>query len=42
MEEEYPKMDEAIEQFQRDCARLPGVLKQWEAYKDLKKEIEDM
>lgn len=35
-------MDEAIEGFAKDCQRLPGVLKQWEAYKDLKTEIENM
>lgn len=35
-------MDGAIEGFASDCKKLPGILKQWEAYKDLKKMIEDM
>jgi dynein heavy chain len=42
IEEEIQRMDEAIEGFAKDCQRLPGVLKQWEAYKDLKTEIENM
>jgi len=42
IEIEIAKMDESIEQFGKDCARLPGVLKQWEAYKDLKTEIDNM
>ena len=42
VEGEYPKMDEQVEAFLRDCMRLPVVLRKWEAYKDLKKQIEDM
>jgi dynein heavy chain len=42
IQEEVPKMDEQIEQFGKDRARLPGVLKQWDAYKDLMTEIENM
>lgn len=38
---EIEKMQESVEQFSRDCTRLPGVLKSWPAYKDLKKEIDD-
>ena len=33
---------EQIETFSRDCMRLPGVLKTWDAYKELKQEIDDM
>jgi dynein heavy chain len=35
-------MDEQIEQFGKDRARLPGVLKQWDAYKELQTVIENM
>lgn len=35
-------MMEQIENFGRDCFRLPGVLKNWDAYKELKQEIDDM
>ena len=35
-------MVEVIEQFAKDCAKLPGPLKQWAAYKELKQEIDDM
>ena len=35
-------MTEVIEQFSKDCAKLPGVLKSWAAYKELKQEIDDM
>mmetsp|Transcript_8591 Transcript_8591/g.9745 ORF Transcript_8591/g.9745 Transcript_8591/m.9745 type:complete len:2884 (-) Transcript_8591:1352-10003(-) len=35
-------MIETIEAFGRDCAKLPGVLKGWDAYKELKQEVEDM
>jgi dynein heavy chain len=35
-------MTETIENFGRDCTKLPGVLKSWDAYKELKTEIEDM
>jgi dynein heavy chain len=36
------KMIEIIEGFARDCTKLPGSLKQWDAYKELKQEIDDM
>ena len=39
---EIDKMIDMIEQFGRDCTRLPGVLKGWDAYKELKQEVEDM
>lgn len=42
IEEEIIKMTEQIEGYQRDCAKLPGPLKQWAAYKELKQEIDDM
>ena len=35
-------MTEQIEVFGRDCTKLPGVLKTWDAYKELKQEIDDM
>jgi len=35
-------MNEQIEVFGRDCVKLPGVLKGWDAYKELKQEIDDM
>lgn len=35
-------MVEATEVFARDCARLPGSLKSWQAYKELKVEIDEM
>ena len=39
---EIDKMVETIDQFSRDCAKLPGSLKSWEAYRELKQEIDDM
>jgi len=39
---EIQKMNEQIEIFGRDCVKLPGVLKSWAAYQELKKEIDDM
>jgi hypothetical protein len=39
---EIDKMVETIDQFGRDCTKLPGSLKSWEAYKELKQEIDDM
>ena len=39
---EIDKMIETIELFGRDCQKLPGVLKSWDAYKELKQEIDDM
>jgi dynein heavy chain len=33
---EIGKMTEQIEVFGRDCMKLPGVLKSWDAYKELK------
>jgi dynein heavy chain len=35
-------MQEQIESFSKDCTKLPGKLKSWDAYKELKQEIEDM
>ena len=35
-------MTEQIEVFGRDCQKLPGVLKTWDAYKELKEEIDNM
>jgi len=35
-------MTEQIEIYAKDCQRLPGVLKSWDAYKELKQEIDDM
>jgi len=42
IQQEIEKMTETIENFGRDCTKLPGPLKQWDAYKELKTEIEDM
>jgi len=39
---EIDKMVETIDQFSRDCGKLPGSLKAWEAYRELKQEIDDM
>jgi len=39
---EIDKMVETTEIFARDCTRLPGVLKSWGAYKELKTEIDEM
>ncbi len=39
---EISKMTEQFEVFGRDCQKLPGVLKTWDAYKELKQEIDDM
>lgn len=41
IQNEIEKMVETIDQFSRDCTKLPGVLKSWEAYKELKQEIDD-
>jgi dynein heavy chain len=35
-------MTEQIETFGKDCMKLPGILKSWDAYKELKTEIENM
>jgi len=35
-------MKEQIENFAKDCSKLPGMLKGWDAYKELKQEIDDM
>jgi dynein heavy chain len=35
-------MKETIDIFDRDCKKLPGQLKQWDAFKELKEEIESM
>jgi len=42
IEIEIDKMNEQIEVFGKDCVKLPGVLKGWDAYKELKQEIDDM
>jgi len=42
IEEEMAKMVEQTDVFSRDCTKLPGQLKQWDAYKELKQEIDDM
>jgi len=39
---EIDKMVETTETFSRDCARLPGQLKTWGAYKELKTELDEM
>jgi len=31
-----------IEVYEKDCKKLPGKLRSWAAYKDLKEEIENM
>jgi dynein heavy chain len=35
-------MDESIQQFLRDTGKLPKQLKKWEAYQELKTELENM
>jgi dynein heavy chain len=35
-------MIETCDAFARDCTKLPGSLKQWDAYKEMKQEIDDM
>mmetsp|Transcript_44439 Transcript_44439/g.32512 ORF Transcript_44439/g.32512 Transcript_44439/m.32512 type:complete len:231 (+) Transcript_44439:1613-2305(+) len=42
IQNEIGKMMEDIEIFQKDCFKLPGVLKSWDAYKELKTEIDEM
>ena len=42
IQNEIAKMMEQIDVFSRDCMKLPGVLKTWDAYKELKQEIDDM
>lgn len=42
IQNEIDKMIEQIDIFSRDCTKLPGSLKSWEAYKELKQEIDDM
>jgi dynein heavy chain len=39
---EIGKMKETIDQFDKDCKKLPGPLRSWDAYKELKEEIENM
>lgn len=39
---EIDKLIETVDQFGRDCTKLPGVLKQWDAYKEMKTEIDEM
>lgn len=40
--EEIEKMTESIEQFAKDCKKLPGSLKSWDAFKELRQEIDEM
>ena len=40
--EKVDVMIEAIDQYNRDCTKLPGILKGWDAYKELKQKVEDM
>ena len=40
--QEIDKMVEATETYGRDCARLPGQLKGWTAYKEPKGELDEM
>jgi dynein heavy chain len=42
IQNEIAKMTEQIDLFGRDCQKLPGQLKQWDAYKEMKQEIDDM
>jgi dynein heavy chain len=42
IQNEIAKMMDQIDTFGRDCMKLPGVLKSWDAYKELKQEIDDM
>lgn len=35
-------MIEIVENFQRDCMKLPGQLKKWKTYEQLKIEVDDM
>ena len=42
IQNEISKMMETVEGFGKDCMKLPGVLKSWDAYKELKQEIDDM
>lgn len=42
VQEEITQMVESIENFSRDCARLPGDSKRFTAYTDLRKKIDDM
>ena len=41
-QEQIDQMKETIETFARDCQRLPGDAKRFQAYTDLKKKIDDM
>lgn len=38
---EYQNMVDQTETFDKDCAKLPKVLRTWDAYKELKQQIED-
>ena len=38
---EIQNMADQTETFQKDCAKLPKVLRTWDAYKELKQQIED-
>ncbi len=42
IKEEIDNMIERIEIFQKDCKKLPGPLKSWDAYKELNTEIDNM
>lgn len=39
---EIEKMTESIEQFGMDCTRLPGSFNIWDAFKELRTEIDQM
>jgi dynein heavy chain len=38
---EITQMAEQTDTFGKDCAKLPKVLRTWDAYKELKQQIED-
>jgi dynein heavy chain len=40
--DEIEKMTDSIEIFAKDCTRLPGSLKSWDAFKELRTEIDSM
>ncbi len=42
LKEQIDDMIEQIEVFGRECTRLPGVLKGWDAYKELRQQVDDM
>ena len=40
--EKVDTMIDTIESYNKDCTKLPGVLRGWDAYKELKQKVEDM